>query len=78
VFTGIVFVLFALIEEFVLLMLIWVLGESVSAANQRKSPKSVICVLQVLPTEPEVPGSIPGSSRFSETQWVWNGVHSAS
>jgi hypothetical protein len=26
----------------------------------------------------EVLGSIPGASRFSEKQWVWNGVHSAS
>jgi hypothetical protein len=26
---------------------------------------------------PEVPGSIPGATRFSEQQWVWNGVHSA-
>jgi hypothetical protein len=24
----------------------------------------------------EVPGSIPGAARFSELQWVWNGVHS--
>jgi hypothetical protein len=24
----------------------------------------------------EVPGSIPGATRFSEYQWVWNGVHS--
>jgi hypothetical protein len=24
------------------------------------------------------PGSIPGATRFSEKQWVWNGVHSAS
>jgi hypothetical protein len=31
-----------------------------------------------LATDPEVPGSIPGASRFSERQWVWNGVHSAS
>jgi hypothetical protein len=23
------------------------------------------------------PGSIPGCTRFSEKQWVWNGVHSA-
>jgi hypothetical protein len=23
-------------------------------------------------------GSIPGASKFSEKQWVWNGVHSAS
>jgi hypothetical protein len=22
------------------------------------------------------PGSIPGAIRFSEKQWVWNGVHS--
>jgi hypothetical protein len=29
-------------------------------------------------TDPEVPGSIPGASRFSEEQRVWNGVHSAS
>jgi hypothetical protein len=26
----------------------------------------------------EVPGSIPSASRFSENQWVWNGIHSAS
>jgi hypothetical protein len=24
------------------------------------------------------PGSVPGATRFSEKQWVWNGVHSAS
>jgi hypothetical protein len=24
------------------------------------------------------PGSIPGATRFSEKQWVWNGVHLAS
>jgi hypothetical protein len=30
-----------------------------------------------LATDPEVLGSIPGASRFSERQWVWNGVHSA-
>jgi hypothetical protein len=23
-------------------------------------------------------GSIPGASKFSEKQWVWNGVHLAS
>jgi hypothetical protein len=33
---------------------------------------------RVLATDPEVLGSIPGASRFSERQWVWNGVHSAS
>jgi hypothetical protein len=26
---------------------------------------------------PEVPGSIASATRFSEQQWVWNGVHSA-
>jgi hypothetical protein len=30
------------------------------------------------PTDAEVLVSIPGASRFSERQWVWNGVHSAS
>jgi hypothetical protein len=29
-------------------------------------------------TYPEVLGSIPGAYRYSEKQWVWNGVHSAS
>jgi hypothetical protein len=29
---------------------------------------------QAYRTDPEVPGSIPGSSRFSEKQRVWNGV----
>jgi hypothetical protein len=24
------------------------------------------------------PDSIPGATRFSQKQWVWNGVHSAS
>jgi hypothetical protein len=31
-----------------------------------------------LATDLEVLGSIPGASTFSEKQWVWNGVHSAS
>ena len=31
-----------------------------------------------LATDTEVSGSIPGATRFSEWQWVWNGVHSAS
>jgi hypothetical protein len=33
---------------------------------------------EFLATDPEVLGSIPGASTFSEKQWVWNGVHSAS
>jgi hypothetical protein len=34
--------------------------------------------VQFLVTDSEVPGSIPGATRFSEKQWVWNGDHSAS
>jgi hypothetical protein len=30
-----------------------------------------------LDADPEVPGSIPGTIRFSENQSLWNGVHSA-
>jgi hypothetical protein len=33
---------------------------------------------KILATGPEVPGSIPGATRFSEKKWVWNGVNSAS
>jgi hypothetical protein len=33
---------------------------------------------RLLDTEPEVPGSIPGPTRFSEKSGVWNGVNSAS
>jgi hypothetical protein len=33
---------------------------------------------EFLVTDPKVPGSIPGATRFSEKSWVWNGVHSAS
>jgi hypothetical protein len=35
-------------------------------------------VVKFLAIDPEVPCSIPGASRFSERQRVWNGVHSAS
>jgi hypothetical protein len=33
---------------------------------------------EFMATDPEVPGSIPGATRFPEKLWVWNGVHSAS
>jgi hypothetical protein len=33
--------------------------------------------LDFLAADPEVPDSIPGATRFSKQQWVWNGVHSA-
>jgi hypothetical protein len=39
---------------------------------------SVVWWSEFLPTVPEVLGSIPGATRFSEEQWVSNGVHSAS
>jgi hypothetical protein len=32
---------------------------------------------EFLATDPEVLGSVPSASRFSEKQWVWNRVHSA-
>jgi hypothetical protein len=32
---------------------------------------------EFLAADPEVPGSIPDDARFSEKQWVSNGVHSA-
>jgi hypothetical protein len=37
---------------------------------------SVILWLDFLAADSEVPDSIPGSDKFSEVQWVWNGVHS--
>jgi hypothetical protein len=33
---------------------------------------------EFLATDLDDPGSIPGASRFSERQRVWNGVYSAS
>jgi hypothetical protein len=35
-------------------------------------------VVRVLGYRFRSPGSIPGATRFSEKQWAWNGVHSAS
>jgi hypothetical protein len=32
---------------------------------------------EFLAANPEVPGSIPGATRFYVQQWVWNGIHSA-
>jgi hypothetical protein len=39
---------------------------------------SVVCWSEFLATDPEVKGSIPVATRFSEKKWVWNRVHSAS
>jgi hypothetical protein len=38
---------------------------------------SVVLWSEFLAANPEVPGSIPSPTRFSELQWVWNWVHSA-
>jgi hypothetical protein len=38
---------------------------------------SVVMWSELLAADPEVPGPIPGATKFSEEQWVWNGVHSA-
>jgi hypothetical protein len=35
-------------------------------------------VIRVPGYRPRAPGSIPGTTRFSEKWWAWNGVHSAS
>jgi hypothetical protein len=32
---------------------------------------------EFLAANPEVPGPIPGATRFPELQWVYNGAHSA-
>jgi hypothetical protein len=40
-----------------------------------------VCVVQwaeFLAASPEAQCSIPGTTKFSAQQWVWNGVHSAS
>jgi hypothetical protein len=39
---------------------------------------SVVKWSEFLATDPEVPGSIPSSTRYSEKSWVWTGVRSAS
>jgi hypothetical protein len=39
---------------------------------------SVVSWSEFLAAGTEVPGSILGATRFSEYQWIWNGVHSAS
>jgi hypothetical protein len=38
---------------------------------------SVVSWSDSLAAYPEVPGSIPDDTTFSEQRWVWNGVHSA-
>jgi hypothetical protein len=43
-----------------------------------KRVTELMLIKLIIITNPEVLGSIPGASRFSEKQWVWNGVHSAS
>jgi hypothetical protein len=42
-----------------------------------RSTVSVVSWSEFIAANPEVPGSIPGATSFSECQWVWNGFHSA-
>jgi hypothetical protein len=37
---------------------------------------SVVWWSEFLAANPEIPDSIPGATRFSKEQWVWNEVHS--
>jgi hypothetical protein len=39
--------------------------------------EGIVEVVGLPAADPEVPGSIPGAAKFSEYQWVWNGVYSA-
>jgi hypothetical protein len=43
-----------------------------------KETASVVLWVGFLATDSEVPDFIPGTAKFSEKYWVWNGVHSAS
>jgi hypothetical protein len=55
------------------------LGTSILSSPRRPDrPPLWSSSQQFLATDPEVLGSIPGASRFSEKPRVWNGVHSAS
>jgi hypothetical protein len=50
----------------------WTRAQSADIEYRLKTPPS-----DFLATDSQVPGSILGAARFSEYQWVWNGVHSA-
>jgi hypothetical protein len=63
------------------------LGHSLCREKRKHSVLYVFTFLTIPSTASEVwwseflgtdPGSVPGATRFSEKQWVWNGVHSAS
>ena len=51
------------------------LGAFLAISSARKTA-SVVQWSEFLATDTEVSGLIPGATRFSEQQWVWNGVHS--
>ena len=63
---------------FILLLLLLLLLTTINRCYNGYSTASVVQWSEFLATDTEVPGSIPGATRFSEQQWVWNGVHSAS
>jgi hypothetical protein len=63
------YVLCAVMEEFILLMLIRVLDESVLVANNRGCPKYVVCVLQVcMGTRIRISS---GYELDTNTEWVY-------
>jgi hypothetical protein len=43
----------------------------------KMEPASVVEWSEFLAANPEDLDSIPGATKFSPWQWVWNGVHSA-
>jgi hypothetical protein len=53
-------------------------GQSVNEACNRQKDRRCGLVVIVPGYRTRGPGSIPGATRFSEKQWVWNGVHTAS
>jgi hypothetical protein len=53
----------------------WIIKYLVSAYMMTAS---VVLVVTVPDYRSRGPSSIPGATRFSEEQWFWNGVHSAS
>jgi hypothetical protein len=51
--------------------------KSLFPLTEKPMTASVVEWSEFVATDPEVLGSIPGTSRSSEKQRVWNGVHSA-
>jgi hypothetical protein len=52
--------------------------ENINVLNRIIACISIVNEPPLWSSGPEVPGSIPGATRFSEKYWFRNGVHSAS